>query len=111
MSYVTIDMPKKEGLKVADKMRLPSLFSPPGALTWIQAISIPKPPIGPQPIVHGLISSIYSSPAILSLALMLQSELQATSLLSLAKKCLYIFSANLNPSPFKHNYDHRPHTI
>ena len=80
MSCVTIYMPKKKGFKVAEEMELPPLFSAPGALTWIQAISIPKPPIGPHPILHGLISSIYSGPAILSLALMLQSELQETFL-------------------------------
>jgi len=89
MICVTIVMPKREGLKSADEMKWPSLFSTHGALTWIQAISISKPPIRPPPIPLGLISSTYSSPAILSLALMLQTELQATSPLGLAKKCLF----------------------
>jgi len=55
-------MPKREGIKMADQMGLPPLFSAPGALTWIPVISIPKLPIGPQPISLGLLSSIHSSP-------------------------------------------------
>ena len=98
MSCVTIIMSKKLGIKVADKLKLPSLFSAHGAPTWIQAISICKPPIGPQPILLGLKLSIYLSPAILGLALMLQSELQVTTPLSPAKEGLYSSSAGLNPS-------------
>ena len=44
--------------------------------------SVEHSPIGPQPILLGLKSSIYLSPAILHLALMLQSELQVTTPLS-----------------------------
>ena len=91
-------MPKKVGIKVADKLKLPSLFRAHGAFIWIQAISICKPPIGPQSILLGLKSSIYFSPAILGLALMLQTELQVTSPLSSAKKGLYSSSAGLDPS-------------
>ena|SRR5258706_15267586 len=91
-------MPKREGLRSADEMKWSSLFSAHGALTWIQAISIPKPPIKPQPISLGPITSNCSSPAILSLALTLQSELQATLPLSQAKKCLYHSSVSLKPS-------------
>ena len=98
MSCVTIIMYKRVGIKVADKLKLPSLFRAHGAPTWIQAISICKPPIGPQPILLGLDSSIYLSPAILGLALMLQSELEVTSPLSPAKKGLYSPSAGLDPS-------------
>ena len=91
-------MPKKVGIKVADRPKLPSLFRAHGAPTWIQTISICKPPIGPQPILLGLKSSIYLSPAILGLALMLQSECQVTTPLSPAKKGLYSSSAGLDPS-------------
>ena len=98
MSCVTIVMPKRVGIKVADKLKLPSLFRAHGAPTWIQAISICKPPIGPQPILLDLKSSIYLSPAILGLVLMLQSELQVTTPLSPAKKGLCSSSAGSDPS-------------
>ena len=91
-------MSNKVGIKVADKLKLPSLFRAHGALIWIQAISISKPPIGPQPILLGLKSSNYLSPAIPHLALMLQSELQVTTPLSPAKKGLHSSSAGLDPS-------------
>ena len=98
MSCVTIIMSKRVGIKVADKLKLPSLFRAHGAPTWIQAISICKPPIEPQPIFLGLKSSIYPSPAILGSALMFQSELQVTTPLCPAKKGRYSSSASLNPS-------------
>ena len=99
MSCVTIIMPKKVGIKVADKLKLPSLFRAHGAPTWIQAISICKPPIGPQPILLGLKSSIYFSPAILGLALMPQSELWSTLEFSKFKDFLLMMPLPLTWDP------------
>ncbi len=48
-------VPKKERLKSADEMKWPLLYKAQGALTWIQTVSICKPPIRPQPIALGLI--------------------------------------------------------
>ena len=84
--WVIENMPTKERYKTAEECKWPFYFMAHGALTWIQAATVPKPLITPRPITPGLILLIYFRPAILSPALVLQSEFQASPPMSQERK-------------------------
>ena len=76
-----------------------------------QLFPYPNFPLDPNPFPLVSSHQFTLAQAILSLALMLQSELQATSPLRPAKKHLYTFSADLNPFLFEHSYNHTTRII
>ena len=73
--WTIIDMPTKERSKSPDKRKWHFLFKTWEALSWIQVVSIPKPPIRLYTISIGYTTLINLNLAILRPALVLQSEL------------------------------------
>ena len=63
MSCMTIHKPQKEEFKVAEEMKLPSLFSAHEALTWIQATVFPYPNLPLDPTPFYMVSSHQFTPA------------------------------------------------